>query len=121
MTKRILRYVKHIVATILVLGTIAVIVLLNIGASLHYGDHPLMMTIDNEGPYVFFENDSILNVNYIRGNKTDGFYVDKKEYPIDSKPLSTKSPTKTKCPFPNVQFKFSSMTLLCIRKSLNVL
>jgi len=89
MKKRILRYVKHIVATILVLGTIAVIVGINIGASLHYGDHPLMMTIDYEGPYVFFENDSILNVNYIRGNKTNGFYVDKKDYPIDSKPLTT--------------------------------
>ena len=89
MKKRILRYLKHIVATILVLGTIAVIVGVNIGASLHYGDHPLMMTIDNEGPYVFFENDSILNVNYIRGNKTNGFYVDKKEYPIDSIPLIT--------------------------------
>ena len=40
---------------------------------------------------------------------------------VTDQPLSTKSPTKTKCPFPNVQFKFSSMTLLCIRKSLNVL
>jgi len=89
MKERILRYLKHIAATILVLGTIAVKIGVNIGASLHYGDHPLMMTIDNEGQYVFFENDSVLNVNYIRGNKTDGFYVDKKEYPIDSKQLIT--------------------------------
>ena len=39
---------------------------------------------DNEGPYVFYKNDSILNVNYVKGNKDDGFYVDKKEYSINS-------------------------------------
>jgi len=89
MKKRIFRYLKHLIATFLILGTVGVLFGLYHGASLHYGDHPLMMTIDKEGPYVFFENDSILNVNYIRGNKTDGFYVDKKAYSIDSKPITT--------------------------------
>ncbi len=84
MKKRILRYLKHVFSTFLILGIIAVIFGLSIGASLHYGDHPLMMTIDNEGPYVFFKNDSVLNVNYIRGNKTDGFYVEQNDYPSNS-------------------------------------
>ncbi len=84
MKKRIVRYLKHIIATFLVLATIAVVVLVNIGASLHYGDNPLMYTVDNEGPYVFYKNDSILDVNYIRGTKTDGFYIDKKEYAVNS-------------------------------------
>ncbi|MFT4646103.1 MAG: hypothetical protein ACI8ZX_002528, partial [Planctomycetota bacterium] len=89
MKKRILRYLKHITATFLVLATIAVTVLLNIGASLHYGDHELMYIVDNEGPYVFYKNDSTLQVNYIKGHKKDGFYVDKKEYAINSEISST--------------------------------
>ncbi|MDG2448180.1 MAG: metallophosphoesterase [Saprospiraceae bacterium] len=80
MKNQIIRYFKHILSTILVLGSIAVAFGLYHGASLHYSDHPLMYNIDNEGPYVFYENDSSLNVNYVRGNKSDGFYIDKKEY-----------------------------------------
>jgi len=90
MKKRILRYLKHILSTLLVLGGIAVAFGLYHGASLHYADHPLMYIIGNEGPYVFYENDSILNVNYVKGNKDDGFYVDKKEYAINSE-ISTTS------------------------------
>ncbi|MDO5981266.1 metallophosphoesterase [Flavivirga spongiicola] len=84
MKKRILRYLKHILSTILVLGCLAIAFGLYHGASLHYADHPLMYNIDNEGPYVFYKNDSILNINYVKGNKADGFYVDKKEYAINS-------------------------------------
>lgn len=90
MKTRVLRYLKHMGLTFLTLGVLAVLFGLYHGASLHYGDHPLMMTIDNEGPYVFFENDSILNVNYIKGNKMNGFYVDKKEYSVNSE-IITKS------------------------------
>ena len=84
MKKRILRYLKHIVSTLLLLIAIAIPFGLYHGASLHYGDHPLMYTIDNDGPYVFYKNDSIINVNYVKGTKTDGFYVNKKEYPLSS-------------------------------------
>lgn len=89
MKKRIVRYLKHIVSTLLILAVMAVFFGLYHGASLHYGDHPLMYTIDNEGPYVFYKNDSIINVNYIKGNKEDGFYVDKKEYSVASEISST--------------------------------
>ena len=84
MKKRIVRYLKHILSTILILGSFAVVFGLYHGASLHYANHPLMYKIGNEGPYVFYKNDSILNVNYVKGNKKDGFYVDKKEYFINS-------------------------------------
>lgn len=93
MKKSILRYLKHLLLTIITLLLIGVIVLLNLGGSVHYGDHPLMRNLDQDGPYLFFENDSILNVNYIRGNKTDGFYVDKQTY-------STDSTINAKCYFP---------------------
>jgi len=45
--------------------------------------------VDNEGPYLFYKNDSIVNINYIKGNKTDGFYVEQKEYHVtDNIPAS---------------------------------
>jgi hypothetical protein len=90
MKKRILRYLKHILSTIIVLGGFAVVFGIYHGASLHYADHPLMYNIGNEGPYVFYKNDSLLNVNYVKGNKDDGFFVDKKEYSINSE-ISTTS------------------------------
>jgi len=89
MKKRIARYLKHILSTLLILAVIAVLFGLYHGASLHYGDNPLMYKIDNEGPYVFYKNDSILNVNYIKGNKEDGFYVDEKEYSVASEISTT--------------------------------
>ena len=84
MKKRILRYLKHTVVTLIVLGAIVISFGLYHGAALHYGDNPLMMDWDKEGPYVFYKNDSTLNVNYIKGNKDDGFYLMQKDYPIDS-------------------------------------
>lgn len=90
MKKRIVRYLQHIVSTLLILAVIAVLFGLYHGASLHYADHPLKYNIGNEGPYVFYKNDSTLNVNYVKGNKKDGFYVDKKEYSVNSE-ISTTS------------------------------
>jgi hypothetical protein len=84
MKKRIIRYLKHILSTILILGSFAVVFGLYHGASLHYADNPLMYKMDNEGPFVFYKNDSILNVNYVKGNRKDGFYVAKKEHSISS-------------------------------------
>lgn len=84
MKKRIFRYLKHQITTLLILGVLAVAFGLYHGAALHYGDNPLMYKVNNEGPYVFYKNDSILNVNYIKGNKIDGFYLDKKEYATNS-------------------------------------
>jgi len=84
MKKRIVRYLKHQFLTLFLLAAVLVPIGLHHGASLHYGDHPLLYTIHNEGPYVFYKNDSILNVNYIKGTKTDGFYVDTEEHRVSS-------------------------------------
>ena len=80
MKKRILRYLKHIFGTIGTLLVVGIIILLSLNGSFEYGNNPLNINLEKEGPYVFYKNDSVLDVNYIRGNKTDGFYVDQKEY-----------------------------------------
>lgn len=105
MKKRIFRYLKHIILTFLVLGTLAVCFGLYHGASLNYGSNPLVYKMDNEGPYVFYKNDSVVEVNYIKGNRKDGFYLDTKEY-------STSSNIATKSYFQlddsNIDFKLNS-------------
>ncbi|MFT5166551.1 MAG: hypothetical protein ACI8P3_001783 [Saprospiraceae bacterium] len=102
MKKRILRYLKHISLTILILLIVGVVVLITIGGAVHYDDHPLMRNLDREGPYLFYENDSIINLNYIRGNKDDGFYVEQQHYPVHS-------PIAATCYFPldSTSFDFS--------------
>ena len=72
------------VLTISLFGTAAAVFGLYHGASFHYGDNPLMMDWDEDGPYVFYKNDSILNVNYIKGNQDSGFFVETKDYPANS-------------------------------------
>lgn len=80
MKKRILQYFKHLFATIIVLFIIGVAALVYMNGSLNYGQNPKRYDLSHEGPYIFYKNDSLLTVNYVKGNKTDGFYVDKKEY-----------------------------------------
>lgn len=85
MKKRILRYVKHIILTFIILGILAISFGLYHGASFRYAENPEMMNWDNDGPYIFYKDDSIFTVNYIRGNQEDGFYIDQKDYDLDSK------------------------------------
>ena len=105
MKKRIFRYIKHIVVTIIILGIGGVLFGLYHGAGLHYGDNPMRMNWDNEGPYVFYKSDSILTVNYIKGNQKDGFFTAHKDYIIGSNIPAT-------CYFPldSTSFEFSINT-----------
>jgi hypothetical protein len=105
MKKRIFRYVKHISLTLLFLGTSVIVFGLYHGASMHYADNPKMMDWDNDGPYVFYENDSILNVNYIKGNQDDGFYLEQKDYSVNSK-----IPAFCHFPLDSTSFEFSINT-----------
>ncbi len=89
MKKRIIRYLKHILSTVLLLAIIAVLFGLYHGASLHYGDNPLMYHLDNEGPYVFYKNDSTYSVHYVKGNQEEGFYLENEEYPLTSEVKAT--------------------------------
>jgi len=102
MKKRVLRYLKHLVATIAVLLIAGIIILRHENGSIGYGDNPSRLNLDKEGPYVFFENDSTLQVNYIRGNKTDGFFVEQKIHSVNSE-------ISTECFFPldSTSFKFN--------------
>ena len=80
MKTRILRYLKHTFLTFFFLAIASILFGLYHGASLSYGDNPLRMNWNNEGPYGFYKNDSTLQVNYIKGNKEDGYSLNQKEY-----------------------------------------
>jgi hypothetical protein len=82
MKKRIIRYLKHIFLSFFVLAIIAIVFGLYHGASASYGHNSLRLAFDGEGPYVFYKNDSTLSVNYIKGNKDDGFYLKQENYAI---------------------------------------
>ena len=58
MKKQILTYFKHLFLTLLVLLVTAIVIGLSIGASVHYGDNPRTYMLENEGPYVFYENNT---------------------------------------------------------------
>lgn len=107
MKKQIVRYLKHIFLTILFLALGAIAFGLYHGASLHYGDHPSRWIVDKEGPYIFHENDTTLSVNYLRGNKNDGFYTDTKNYNYNE-------PIPGSCYFPleDTSFNFTIDTTL---------
>lgn len=81
MKKRIIRYILHILSTVLFLVLAGVVTVVSLNGTFDYNNNPLGIDLDKEGPYVFFETDSTLSVNYIRGNKTDGFFLDKEVFP----------------------------------------
>lgn len=85
MKKRVIQYFKNLFGTIIVLTLVGIIVLISLNGSFEYGNNPSRLNLDNEGPYIFYKNDSILTINYIKGNKSDGFYLDKKEHTSNSK------------------------------------
>ncbi|CAL2103495.1 Metallophos domain-containing protein [Tenacibaculum sp. 190130A14a] len=82
MKKRILRYLKHIFGTITVLVITGICALLYLNGSLNYGQNSKSYDLSHEGPYVFYENDSLLTINYVKGNRHDGFYVDTKHHTL---------------------------------------
>jgi calcineurin-like phosphoesterase family protein len=84
MLKRISLYLFHIFSTLIVLLIVGLIILLSEDGGIHYGDNPIKMTWDNDGPYVFYEGDSLLHVQYVHGKMDDGFYSTNDLYPIDS-------------------------------------
>lgn len=102
MKKRIFRYLKHVFLTIFMLAISAILFGLYHGASASYGHNPKRIAFNGEGPYLFYQNDSTVQVNYIRGNKNEGFYLDQKDY-------STTDNIPAQCFFPldSTKFDFS--------------
>ncbi len=76
MKKRILIYLINILGTIILIALIGIIIIVSLNGTFDYNHNDLGVNLEKEGPYVFFESDSIYSVNYIRGNRNDGFYLD---------------------------------------------
>lgn len=83
MKKRVWRYCKHILSTIVVLLLVGIIIVVSLHGSVEFSQDPVRLDLNKEGPYVFYENDSLITVNYIEGNKTEGFTVDQKVYSVN--------------------------------------
>lgn len=107
MKKRIYKYLIQTLVTLLFLVTCVIVFGLYHGASMHYGDDPKMMDWNHDGPYVFYKNDSTLNLNYIRGNQDEGFYLDQTEYAV-----SSKIPAFCHFPLDSTTFEFNINTEL---------
>lgn len=73
MKRNIIRYFKHLFGTILALLIIGVSIILFLNGSVYYGDNPTKKNLKNEGPYIFYDTDSLLNINYISGNREEGY------------------------------------------------
>ncbi|MEE9363168.1 MAG: metallophosphoesterase [Cellulophaga sp.] len=84
MKNRLLKYLKRILLVSLLGLSLLFIIGYYLGAEYHSGDNPLAANWDNEGPYIFYENDSVLNVRYIMGNEKEGLYEREKKYHVDS-------------------------------------
>lgn len=84
MKKRFITFLIDAFITKLFLILVIVSIGLLNGAALHYGDEPEVLNWDREGPYIFFENDSLLTSSYIRGNMEDGYFIERSAYPADS-------------------------------------
>lgn len=68
----------------LAMATIAIIIGSFMGAKVHYGDNPLALNWENEGPYIFFKNERTLEVQYIKRNMDGEYYSTQQDYPVDS-------------------------------------
>ncbi|PIE48331.1 MAG: hypothetical protein CSA40_00960, partial [Flavobacteriales bacterium] len=66
MKKRIFRYLKHIFLTVLIGFPIFIIIGFLSGKVVKYNRNHLADHWNNEGPYVFYENDSLISINYIK-------------------------------------------------------
>ncbi|NQY63283.1 MAG: metallophosphoesterase [Alteromonadaceae bacterium] len=83
MIKLLLTNLKHFFITFTLLSIVIIAIGVNLGADVDYGDNPLAYKMDKEGPHIFFENENLV-LNYIRGNRKEGFHIDQKIYPQDT-------------------------------------
>ena len=77
MKRKIIIYFKNIFFTIIILFPIFLLIgYLFMNKETQYNRNLSVSDINNEGPFIFFENDSLIKINYIKGNEKDGFYLD---------------------------------------------
>jgi hypothetical protein len=82
--RRIFRYLKHILLTILTGVILFAIIGLLTGNSLKHSRNDLTDNWNNEGPFVFYGNDSLLSINYVIGDRDNGFEVEEMTSKADS-------------------------------------
>ena len=71
-----------------------------IGADVHYGDNRLMYKLDQSGPFAFYQGNQ-LSINYLRGNRNNGFSVDQQNVS-----LSKSAAVKVYFPLEDSYFEF---------------
>lgn len=82
MLKKIALYIGHFLAVGLFLLVIAILIVVSQNGSISYGDNPLANKVDGEGPFVFFTKDQLETI-YIKGNREQGFSIERQYHPID--------------------------------------
>jgi len=86
MKAKIIQYLINLVITLVAVVAIGLVVIISLNGSVHYSDHPAKKNWINEGPYAFYESDSTFKVNYISGNKSNGFHASDTIYDASSAP-----------------------------------
>lgn len=74
---------KHFLITFSILFLLIAAFGIYHGAEAHFNEDRLAYKLDKEGPHIFFEDNHIV-VNYVRGEKPEGFYNDQTIYPLES-------------------------------------
>lgn len=112
MRKRIFRYLKHILLTILIGVPLFIIIGFLTGNSLKHSRNDLADNWNNEGPFVFYKNDSLLSINYVKGDRDNGFEIEEMTAKADSL-------IKLKCYYAldSTNFNFIANTNIGIPKS----
>jgi hypothetical protein len=102
---RLAKFAQRTFLAILILIPVLLYVGHSLGARLHYADNPLAMDWDNEGPYVFFDADNALSIEYIKSNAEGGLHAERTKRPIDS-------PITLTCHYPldSTRFEFAIRT-----------
>ena len=66
MKKRIFRYVKHVFVTLTVLILVGSGIIIVMNGTLNYNQNSLRYNLEEEGPYIFYKNDSLVSVEYVK-------------------------------------------------------
>ena len=101
MKKRILRYLKHFFGTLLIGGSLFLIIALGFQNNhIRYGNNKLAYNFHQDGPYIFDQGDTTFSVNYILGSEDTGFSM-------DTKIVNRKEKVSVECYYPLDSSKFT--------------
>ena len=87
--RRLVTFARRTFLALLILIPVLVYIGYSLGARLHYSDNPVALNWDNEGPYVFLEEDDALSIEYIKTNTDGGHYAERTKHPIDTPAAAT--------------------------------